>query len=199
MACALSGVGVDGQVDPSNLQLTHLDNRRQLVVSFDAGILNGGAGGCKLQISVDGGGYQDLTLFDFNCDEDLSAAPIWLPSPFVPWSSVAVRLVNAFSQVVGVFPETVDCVPTAGSRVSTPEVDEDCNGNWNNSAPLVERARVYCDHPACGTMCNIFTSCADVTCSEGVCTDFRYLDSTGCAAGTHNWEAWCEVNTTQYF
>jgi hypothetical protein len=105
-------------------------------VSWTAGYGNGGSGNCKLQF-LDGATWvdiQDATLL--NCDGNLSPTAFalnddgWKSS----WGGTQVRIVRIGDLVAaGTFSETLACSPVGGSSTSTPVIDEDCDGSWDNS------------------------------------------------------------------
>ncbi|MGE4444239.1 MAG: hypothetical protein AB7E37_04575 [Candidatus Altimarinota bacterium] len=37
------------------------------------------------------------------------------------------------NSILGTFSQTLNCSTTSGSSSSTPNIDEDCNGSWDNS------------------------------------------------------------------
>ncbi len=120
------------QKNPSGLMLTHTPNHREFVVDWIAGSGNGGAGGCKIQYYL-GTTWTDIQTY--NCDAS-SHPQVWLPSGGLigAWSDVPVRLVRVSDgSFLGEFPIHLKCSGITGSASSTPLVDEDCNGSWDNT------------------------------------------------------------------
>ncbi len=121
---------------PSSLVLSHSDRNRSISVSWTAGSGNGGASGCKLQFYT-GSGWSDITAAtNLNCDANSTSASYNLNASGWKsnWNATQVRLVRkSDSSLMGVFAQTLSCSTTSGSSSSTPLIDEDCNGEWDNS------------------------------------------------------------------
>jgi len=127
------------QTDPTNLVLTHTSNNKYFYISWTAGLNNGGAGGCKLQFMDQNvsGTWKDITGTNLNCDVNLSSQQIALPETFTTsWTGThQVRIFISNSGLPGgTFATTLSCTSTGGSyNSSTPSVDENCNGQFNDS------------------------------------------------------------------
>jgi hypothetical protein len=127
--------GGGSPVKPSGLTLVQTPNHQSLTVSWTGGSGNGGANGCKLQYSNGGTtSWTDLTGLTYNCDANQSATTVNLPGDgwTTSWSTVYVQLVNSTGTSLGVFPAQATCSAIATSSTSTPGVDENCDGVWNN-------------------------------------------------------------------
>jgi hypothetical protein len=124
------------QANPSALSLSHTSNNKTFTVSWTGGA---GNGNCKVQFQNSPGVYTDVTSPTvMNCDAAVSNTTITLPS-VSPWSasgqSRSVRIIRfSDSAIVGTFGQNLNCSSLAGAASSTPNVDEDCNGNWDNAA-----------------------------------------------------------------
>jgi hypothetical protein len=77
----------------------------------------------------------------YNCDANTTNAAASLPSA-AGWSSifngagVQIRLVRiSDSAVAGTFASTLTCTAIGSSATPTPDIDEDCNRNWDNYGP----------------------------------------------------------------
>ena len=120
---------------PSGLSLNHNDNDRNVYVSWTAGVRNGGAGGCVLQYNKNGT-WTDIAGAPDNCDVDVDTSFALPTSGWIApdWSGVSIRLLRVSdSLVVEEFSTTLNCSVTLGSSVSTPDIDEDCDADWDNS------------------------------------------------------------------
>lgn len=119
---------------PTALSLSHTPNAKSYSVSFTAGRGNGGPGGCSVQYQQTNGVWRSDTSVD--CDSNASGVSGTLPNTtrLTPWTSAPVRLIRiSDNAVLGQFPQALTCSPKAGSSVSTPTVDEDCDGTWDNT------------------------------------------------------------------
>lgn len=126
---------------PSNLVLTHTNNSRNFLVSWTAGSGNGGAGGCRLEYLRNGVTWTALAG-TYNCDANTTSAAASFPTT-AAWTNnftnagagVQVRIARVSdSASMGIFPQQARCFTAAGSASSTPNTDEDCNGDWNNTS-----------------------------------------------------------------
>ena len=165
---------------PSNLYITHVANNRIFDYGWTAGVGNGG--NCKLQflngtIWTDiSGGFPDACDSTVSAQKGLSTTTGWT-SHFL--SGLTVRLVRVNDgAVLGTFPQQLTCSPMNGSATSTPNVDEDCNGNWNNtttgtlmSCPAGEscrKATVYNGSNTCGgAPSTVTTECRSTSIPDG--------------------------------
>lgn len=132
---------------PTGFSLSHTANNRLFNVSWSAGSGNGGASGCKLQHTVNGGTFTDISG-TFNCDANVSTT-VSLPSSSTWWAGgvanlwgssggVSVRLVRVSdSSVLHTFTQKLTCsAGTSTSTTPTPDVDEDCQKGWDNQEYL---------------------------------------------------------------
>jgi len=121
---------------PTNLTLSHATRAKPFLVSWTAGGDNGGAGGCKLQFNNISSWADIAAGANVNCDADSSGATYDLNASGwkANWDGTQVRLVRKSDlEVMGVFPQSLACAATAGSGSPTPTIDEDCDGNWDNT------------------------------------------------------------------
>ncbi len=139
-AVNMGGTASGFVTSPTNLSLTHNVRAKTFTVSWTAGIGNGGSGGCRLEYRKNDGSWVTVgSPATVNCDSAGSGVGVvglpdsnWLGSG--SWSSLNVRLVRATDgSVQGTFPQTLNCLAVGGSSVSTPSIDEDCNGAWDNA------------------------------------------------------------------
>ena len=123
--------------NPSSLTLSQTSSYRTFTVSWSAGTGNGGANGCKLQYFKDGTTWTDLTG-TYNCDAVATNVAASFPAT-ANWTNnfnatgVQVRLLRVSdSGALGTFSQKGVCSTLSGSGSSTPDIDEDCNGVWDN-------------------------------------------------------------------
>ena len=125
--------------NPTSLVLTQTANNRSFSVSWTGGSGNGGAGGCKLQFSS-GASWIDITsATNMNCDASLSLTPYNLNGDGwkAGWNGTQVRILRKIDSVVmGTFGTTLSCNSMRGSTssFSSQNIDEDCDGYWNNTS-----------------------------------------------------------------
>ena len=153
---AWSSNTIIGQVDPSNLSLSHSSRNRYFNVSWTAGETNGGSGGCKLQYENGGSWYDISSATSLNCDANASSQSYSLNGDGWKsgWNGTQVRLVRKSDGVsMGTFSQTLSCNSTGPSGSSTPNVDEDCNGSWNNTS---QNCTTTYDTSGCTTMCQSY-------------------------------------------
>ena len=177
---AWSSNTIIGQVDPSNLSLSHSSRNRYFNVSWTAGETNGGSGGCKLQYKNGGSWYDISSATSINCDANASSQSYSLNGDGWKsgWNGTQVRLVRKSDGVsMGTFPQTLNCSSTGGSGGSTPNVDEDCNGSWNNTS---QSCSTTYDMSGCTDMCKSYYG------SSSYCTG----DYTGGPCGGNG--CWCK-------
>lgn len=124
------------QTNPSNLTLNHTTRNKNFTVSWTAGIGNGWAWNCKLQYNKSGT-WTDISATTYNCDTNASNIAVTLPASWWysgNWNGTSIRLMRiSSSTLMGTFPTNLLCTTTSASSSSTPNIDEDCNGNWDNS------------------------------------------------------------------
>lgn len=122
-------------VAPTGFSLSHTPNSRSFTTSWTGGQGNGGANGCALQYLKGSATWTQIATV--NCDvtrnDSSSSLPISASWYGATWSSVPVRLVRVSDgAVLTTFSTPLKCVATSGAPASTPSVDEDCNGAWDN-------------------------------------------------------------------
>jgi hypothetical protein len=123
---------------PTNLQLTHVANSRNFLVSWTGATGNGGVNGCKLQYRRNDTVWTDLSG-GFNCDVNTLNAAAVLPGDnwttnFNP-TGVAIRLTRISGSVeMGIFPQRATCTAKSGSASPTPNIDENCNALWDDTS-----------------------------------------------------------------
>jgi hypothetical protein len=162
------------QVNPTSLSLSHSSNLKSFTASWSAGI---GNHTCKLQFN-NGGTWGDIqSWLSVNCDTNTSATFTlnddgWKNN----WNGTQIRLVRTGDGVsVGTFPQTLVCSTTSGNTSSTPNYDENCNGNWNDSNTV--SVNYECGYNSCSTY---WTTCS------GAC--YSVFAGTYHICGTCNWQ-----------
>ncbi|MGE4444266.1 MAG: hypothetical protein AB7E37_04710 [Candidatus Altimarinota bacterium] len=65
------------------------------------------------------------------------------------------------NSILGTFSQTLNCSTTSGSSSSTPNIDEDCNGSWDNTSIK------YCTNSGCQS---------GYTCAQ-ICNNYGNLSS----------------------
>lgn len=140
---------------PTGLSLTHSSRTKTFTVSWNAGIGNGGTGGCKIQFLKSNAIWTDL--LSVNCDSaGSSVGTVSLPGDGwygASWSNVSIRLIRVSdSTAIGTL-GSLSCTTIASSPTSTPNIDEDCNGAWDNG---VSAGQFISYLPGCsGTQCQL--------------------------------------------
>jgi hypothetical protein len=126
------------QANPTGLSLSHTSRSKTFTFTWSAGSGNGGS--CKLQYFRNGSTWTDVSATTYNCDSNLTNQSVTLPNDGwnSTWSSIAVRIIRTSdSTVVGTFAQNLTCSSTGGSAGSTPSVDENCNGSWDDIINVV--------------------------------------------------------------
>ena len=171
----------------SALSLTHLSNEKAFKVTYTKGYGNDGLTGCQLQYSQDGETWLAMPGAYLNCDQDAVDVVFSLPPDewVDDWSTpVSVRVVlTETNRVRGIFAETLGCTPKGVSDTPTFDVDEDCDGEWNNRELIGDP--IYCY--GSGNECGSLTPGASYTLPETVyCNDyvaeFEYISWTALLA-----------------
>lgn len=132
--------GTPSGVPPTNCHLSQAAGHRDLTVSWTAGSGNGGAGGCKLQYFKNNTTWTDVPGSSENCDANAVNLARNLPPDGSGWNgswsgaSIPMRLANNLGSVCD-FIEPITCTVVAMPTSATPNIDEDCNGVWNNELP----------------------------------------------------------------
>lgn len=169
---------------PGSLNLTHVPNSKQIEISFTGG---SNIGPCFLQHQSANDEWQ--TFGELDCDSDLSSTLVNLPeTPTFPlmnstWNDITVRLITSDNEtVLGTFEEKLTCQTLASSPTETPDIDENCNGLWNE--------------PPTRTNCNRMTGNNNSTFSEGAQYTFTLTGVTelqfGRWASVYNaWDSSC--------
>jgi hypothetical protein len=120
---------------PTSLSLVHGTRQRTFVVSWI------GAGGasmpCKLQYKKDNTTWTDMPG-SYQCEANSESAFAEFPTTN-NWTNnfnsggVSVRLIlTSDSSVLGAFPQKPTCNANSGGDSGTPNIDENCNGNWSD-------------------------------------------------------------------
>lgn len=117
---------------PNSLSLSHIPNYRNFTISWNASWLISNT--CKLQYSKDSWStWTDLTWLNYDCWNTLSSTSINLPwDGFWSWSTISIKLINTSGDELWTFWNNLTCSSKTASSSSTPTIDEDCNGVWNN-------------------------------------------------------------------
>jgi len=140
-------------------------NSRYFNVSWTAGAGNDGAGGCKLQVLVNGYWYDIDSANSVNCDANANNTQYTLNGDGWWWGSQWVNLpqVNLVrksdSAVMGTL-GYLSCHPKDGSDDPTPDVDENCDGRWDDTG------LGHHDEPGC---------------ESGMCVNEQDYDSSDCS------------------
>lgn len=192
------------QANPTNLSLSHTANNKTLTVSWTAGIENGN---CKLQYDKSGV-WTDISATTYDCDSDLSSQSVTLPGDgwySGNWNGVNVRVVKENdSNVMGTFSNTLSCSSTSGSSSSTPNIDEDCDGSWNETGTWYNYTYIPSNSGTTWGWCaltNIWgsvyskfshncTNRADIVCDTNWCRNGYLADGTSpssCTWGFYNY------------
>jgi hypothetical protein len=121
-------------VPPTSISPSHSSNFKTISISWNAG---SGNGTCKLQYMNASSTYVDATPTTLDCDAAASGIVVTMGTPS-PWTAAgqarAIRLVrNSDGAVLGTYGAMLTCSSRAGSAGATPNVDEDCNGTWDNT------------------------------------------------------------------
>jgi hypothetical protein len=159
--------GILSQTNPTNLSLLHVTRSNTFTFSWTAGSGNGGS--CKLQYYKNATTWTDISATTYNCDTTLLNQSVTLPTDgwyTGNWNGAQIRTIRTSDSIaLGTFPQTLLCAVTSGSVSSTPSIDEDCNGAWDNNT--------YINNPGWSTI--IGTSVVNV---------YYSTISTGCAGWT---------------
>lgn len=207
--CVRSSAISDGTVHPTSLSVNHSSGNKNFSVSWTAGSGQNGAGGCKLQYFKDGNTWTDLAG-TYNCDANATNVAATLPAT-AGWTNssgnwdatgVSIRLQRVSDSAgIGLFSNTLKCSSRAGSSSPTPNLDEDCDRNWddygfqsagtclNNASTKQVGATYTCTQPA---SCSGYTALefSSVTFSvQGyyggypMGTDTNWYTDTNCTTG----------------
>jgi len=118
---------------PTNLSLSHTSGTNWFSFSWTAWTGNGNS--CKIQYLKDGITWTEIPTAGLPCDTNISNMGMTLPWDGWngDWTSVEVRLVRTSDSVtMGIFLQNLTCSSVAWSATATLDIDEDCNGLWNN-------------------------------------------------------------------
>jgi hypothetical protein len=130
-------VTIEVVVPPAGPVLVHASRSRTFTVSWSAG---DGAGPCRLQHALADGSWHDLAVTPtvHDCDATVADAADGLPvadgwSDAFDATGVLLRVVrDADDLPLATFAERATCPgEIAGSLVPTPDLDEDCDGAWD--------------------------------------------------------------------
>jgi prepilin-type N-terminal cleavage/methylation domain-containing protein len=121
-------------VAPTGLILSHTAWSKSFSFSLTAGSWNGAS--CKLQYYRNWSVWTDINANTYNCDTNIVSQAVTLPADgwyAWNWNGTQIRLIRVSDSVeIGIFSQLLSCSVVSGSANSTPNVDEDCNGIWNN-------------------------------------------------------------------
>lgn len=164
--------------------VNHASNQRAYTVSWTGGVGHGGPGGCVMMHETMGGTWTTHSA-GLDCDSDAGQLSVSLPSTATwyggSWSAVSLRVSRVDDNaVLATLPLVLGCSPMGGSSISTPTVDEDCDGDWNDKTCAVwswTSSTVYQppDGPCSGT------STGPTACSSTIEGTTRYTASTSTA------------------
>ncbi len=162
VACGTINGATQSCGSPTGLSLSHTPWTKSFTFSWTAGIESGLS--CKLQYLRNGSIWTDISATVYNCDNTISNQSVILPGDGWnnPWISLQVRAVRTSNSTsVWVFPQSLTCSTMASSASSTPNIDENCDGIWDNYnggqsyvAPVAEQAGTY----ATATLTELYTS-----------------------------------------
>lgn len=129
-----SRVNTNCNSNPSNLNLSHSTRSKTFTFSWTAWSWNWWS--CKLQYYKNWTTWTDISTTTYNCDSNLSNQLVNLPWDWWNswnWNWMQIRIIRTNdSTVVGTFAQNLTCNSVSGSSSSTPNIDEDCNGSWDN-------------------------------------------------------------------
>lgn len=128
---------VPNQSAPSWLQLNHTPGNKTFTFSLNAG--SGNAESCKLQYHKNNTTWTNINGTIYNCDSDILSQSVTLPGDGWngTWSSLWVRILRVSdNEVIGSFQENLTCNVSSGSVSATPNIDEDCDGLWDDNAEV---------------------------------------------------------------
>lgn len=127
------------KLPPTGLSLTQSPNNRTFSVGWSAGVGNDGPSGCRIEYQKNDATWTTVSSpASVNCDQNGSAAgTITLPGDgwlgTGTWStSRSIRLIRISDGVIMGTLGSVTCSSKTGSSSLTPNVDEDCNNQWDN-------------------------------------------------------------------
>lgn len=170
------GGGGPVQTNPS-ASLVHTSRNKTFTFSWSGGLLNGSS--CKLQYLRNGATWTDISATTYNCDGIVSSQSVTLPGDgwnSSNWNGMQVRILRTTDSVsVGIFPQTLSCSAVGGSSSPTPNVDEDCNGTWDNQYTTPVNTYAGCDG---GNVCYYYTS--EVIACDG--SQANYNEGNACTS-----------------
>lgn len=183
---------------PTNLSLTHTNNNRSMTISWTGGT---SAGTCNLQYLRDGSTWTNFST-GHNCDSTASFTAYFPTTNY--WTNnfngtgVQVRVVRASdSSPYGTFPQTAKCSNIGDSYSPTPDIDENCNGMWDDSYPQYTNT-TYGGCPS-GQQClqnNNYYSDPGYTTPSTTCSGYPVATSGPyCGAGGGCWDGFSGTTT----
>lgn len=118
------------------LKVTHISGNRAFLVNIKN--INITDSQCRLQYFKDNTTWTDLNQ-DFHCNTDTGSQTFYLPTQD-NWANnfnsagIRIRIVKATSnkQVIAEFNEKLKCTPQMAGSNPTPNLDENCNGKWDD-------------------------------------------------------------------
>ncbi|MEF2175162.1 MAG: thrombospondin type-1 domain-containing protein [Candidatus Absconditabacteria bacterium] len=125
---------------PYDLTMDHLSNSKTFKVSWK-GLVNGATtNNCKLQYLKDNSVWTDL-ITGLNCDNDLVDRAVNLPSTDL-WTNsfhnTKIRVFSISNSKIIEFENKLQCLVMSGSTTVTPNIDENCNGKWDDQTRVGE-------------------------------------------------------------
>lgn len=181
------------QSNPTGLSLSHSSRSRNFTFSWTAGSGNGAS--CKLQYYRNGGVWTDISGTTYNCDANLSGQSVTLPADgwySGNWNTVQIRIIRTSnSAALGTFGQSLNCTTVGGSASSTPTIDEDCNGSWNNTTSV--STCNTCTHGGYLYELVYYTdsSCTNVWAYDGTsCYSTNQFGNKGCGPQDGKYSTW---------
>lgn len=164
---------------PNIISLSHSTRSKTFTVSWTSG---SSSMPCKLQFYT-GSAWTDISSTvssPLNCGTTVVSQNVTLNGDGWKsnWNGTQVRILRiADSSVLGTFAQMLSCSTTGGSSSSTPNIDEDCNGSWDNSTSS-NSCQTYSGCNA-GQTCWSGTYWSGTTCSGTVLYNYSVCDAVG--------------------
>jgi hypothetical protein len=133
--------------NPTNLALSHTSGNKTFTFSWTWWSNNWWS--CKLQYYKDGTTWTNISETTYDCDSTITNQLVTLPWDGwnSAWSSIQVRIIKTSdSAILWTFSQNLTCSSVAWSVSSTPNIDEDCNGEWNNISWVWDRVLEWTDN-----------------------------------------------------
>ncbi len=158
-----------------NLRITHINGNRDFLINVTGLSITDSQ--CKLQYQKDGTTWTDFSN-DFLCNSDTGSVKLLLPTQD-NWTNnfnttsggVSVRIVKSKDKsIVGTFTEKLRCANQNPASSQTPNIDENCNGRWDD---FVNGQEIPCDVASNALIFNSTYSCAPTTTCDGKTAQFK--------------------------